>query len=296
MTTHAVDADEIQTTRGEKALAVVLGVFILIGLVWAYDRLERQTSFDVRPSSAEQQAIDVNDRATRQLGAAIAGRSRALADVELRRERYRTALDAGQPAPGLERDYATAEQTLKVAEAQVAVARARVAETQPAANAARERQLAKARAVERRDARVSFLFRMVLALAALGLSYALLARLRGSRYLTLGLAAVGASAVLALVFTGDYVEDHVAWRHTGPLALSAAGIVLSVGAFWGLQRYLRRQLPHRRVRKRECPFCGFPAGGDPSCEGCGRAVVTGCASCGGRRRVGVPFCGSCGSP
>jgi hypothetical protein len=32
--THAVDIEEIQTTRGEKALAVVFGIFILVGLVW----------------------------------------------------------------------------------------------------------------------------------------------------------------------------------------------------------------------------------------------------------------------
>jgi hypothetical protein len=92
------------------------------------------------------------------------------------------------------------------------------------------------------------------------------------------------------------VEDRVDWRDTGPVVLSLAGIALTLGAFWGLQRYLQRRIPLRRVRKGECPFCGFPAAGNTSCEGCGRAVAGSCSHCGEHRRVGVAFCGSCGKP
>jgi hypothetical protein len=118
--------------------------------------------------------------------------------------------------------------------------------------------------------------------------------LRGSRYFTLGIAAVGAAAILTLVFTADYVEDYVEWRDSGPVVLSLAGIGLTLGSFWGLQRYLQRRIPLRRVRKGECPFCGFPTAGNTSCEGCGRTVAGSCSHCGERRRVGVLFCGSCG--
>ncbi len=44
MTTH-VDTDDIQTTRGEKLLALVMTVFLLIGGIWAYDRLEVQHGY-----------------------------------------------------------------------------------------------------------------------------------------------------------------------------------------------------------------------------------------------------------
>jgi hypothetical protein len=108
------------------------------------------------------------------------------------------------------------------------------------------------------------------------------------------LAAVGAGAVLSIVFAGDYTEDYVDLQATGPFVLSLAGIALTLGAFWALQRYLQRRIPLRRVRKRECPFCGFPVGGNERCEGCGRGVVGSCSHCGEQRRVGVLFCGSCG--
>jgi hypothetical protein len=293
--THTVDVEEIQTTRGEKVLAVVLGVFILIGLVWAYDRLDRRTDHIVQPSAAEQAALERESAAIQRVGQATTIRSEALADLVLRRERYRTALDAGRSAPELRRQYLRAEGALRVAGRRLTAARSALGATRPAADAARRHLAAEARALERRDARLTFAFRMTFMLLVLGLSYALFVALRGSRYLTLGLACVGASAVLSLVLTGDYVEDYVEWRHTGPLALSAAGVLLTVAAFWALQRYLLRRLPLRRLRRRECPFCGFPVGDNRRCEGCGHAVVTGCAQCGEGRRVGVAFCGSCGT-
>ena len=80
----------------------------------------------------------------------------------------------------------------------------------------------------------------------------------------------------------------------GPVVISIAGVLLTMAAFWTLQHYLQRRIPLRRVRKHECPFCGFPVGGNASCEGCGRGVVGSCSHCGESRRVGVLFCGSCG--
>jgi hypothetical protein len=262
--------------------------------VWAYDRLDRRAEHVIRPSAIESAAIRTEADSLGRLGRATTIRQEALADLVLRRERYRTALDAGRPAPALRRQYSRAERALRAADRRVAAARSTVAAAQPAADAARRRIANATRALELRDARLTFALRMALALVVLGLTYALFVALRGSRYLTLGIAGVGASAVFALVLTGDYVQDYVEWRHTGPLALSAAGVLLTVAAFWGLERYLRRRLPFRRLRRRECPFCGCPAGGTPRCEGCGRDVLASCAHCGDERRVGVPFCGSCG--
>jgi hypothetical protein len=66
-------------------------------------------------------------------------------------------------------------------------------------------------------------------------------------------------------------------------------------AFVALQRYLARRIPQSRVRKRECPFCGYPVRENQRCEGCGREVVASCAKCGSDRRVGTLHCGACGA-
>jgi hypothetical protein len=66
-------------------------------------------------------------------------------------------------------------------------------------------------------------------------------------------------------------------------------------AFVGLQRYLARRIPHRRVRKGECPFCGYPVRGNEHCESCGREVIAPCAKCNEPRRVGSLHCGACGA-
>ena len=52
----------------------------------------------------------------------------------------------------------------------------------------------------------------------------------------------------------------------------------------------------RRVRKGECPFCGYPVrAGGTHCEGCGREVIGDCATCGNERRVGTAHCAACGA-
>jgi hypothetical protein len=294
--THSVDIEDIQTTRGEKALAVVLGIFLLVALFWGYSKLDTRGPYESLPelSAADQAAVDALDSAQVELTNAESARRVALSDLELKRERYRTALDAGQPADALAADYREAEQTLSAAEDRVAAARADVARLTPAAEEASERRFEAQEEERRRDERLTFFLRLVYALVVLGAAYGILHALRGSRYYTLALAGVGAAAILTLAFAGDYIEDQIELADTGPLVLSGAGIALTVGAFWGLQRYLRKRIPLRRVRKGECPFCGFPSAGNTSCEGCGRAVAGSCPHCGERRRVGVQFCGSCG--
>jgi hypothetical protein len=295
--THAVDIDEIQTTRGEKVLALVLTVFLLIGLIWAYVKLDTRDPYSLRPTltPSEQAAVDAYTQAQNELLQAEGALSTARSDLEIRRERYRTALDAGQPADALAADYRVSERTFADAEERVTVAQERVAETKPAADAANEKRYESIAAKQRREARETVLLRLAFLLVVLGGAYGLLHGLRGSRYFTLALATVGAGAILTIVFAGDYVEDYVEWNDTGVVVLALAGIAFTVAAFWGLQRYLQRRIPVRRVRKGECPFCGFPAGGNTSCEGCGRTVTGSCSHCGERRRVGVQFCGSCGS-
>jgi hypothetical protein len=297
-----VDVEEIQTTTSEKLLAVVMTVFLLIGGVWTYQRIDDEVRDAVgvervAPSAEDQAALDRLDSARERLSVATAARAAARDDLELDREAYRTALDAGQPAPGLAREYVQAQARFRRAQREVQTAQQAVVAAQPAADRANQRIENEYEQRRDRQALFTFLLRFALVAASLGLGYTLLARLRrrGSRYFTVAVAVVAYAAILAFVLAADYITDYVDPLELGPLVLSLFGIVLTLLSFAVLQRYLARRLPLRRVRKRECPFCGYPVRGNRRCEGCGREVVAGCAACGEPRRVGVLHCGTCGA-
>ncbi len=296
-----LDVEEIETTKSEKLLAVILAVFLLIGAIWTYQKLddwvaERVAPVQVQLSPADQAAIDRNSAANERLSVAMTSLTQAQSELEFRREAYRTALDAGQPAQDLERQYQAAQDALAAAQDEVNTAQAEVATTRPAAEAAyqRQQQLYSDR-VDHHEL-VAFALRLGLALALLGFGYWLIGRLRRSRsrYFPVALAVVGSAALLALVLAADYITDYVDPVALGPLVLALAGVTLTLVAFAALQRYLARRVPLRRVRKHECPFCGFPGGTTEHCEGCGRQVVAECATCAQPRRVGTLHCGACG--
>ena len=224
-------------------------------------------------------------------------RGRARSELELRREAYRTALDAGQPAEELERRYREAERTHDLAAARVARAQRELRAAEPAARAAEARISADFERKQRRRDLVTFLLRVAFVVISFVGGLVLLGRLRtrNSRYLPLAAALVGAATILAFVLTGDYLTDYLEPYDVGLLALSLVGVAATLLAFFGLQRYISRRLPQRRVRKRQCPFCGFPESGGDHCEACGRQIVAPCARCGSARRVGALHCGACGA-
>ncbi len=296
MTTTRVDVDEIQTTRVEKLLAFVLAVFLLIGGLWIYHNLRQEATYP-HPTAAEQAAMDRESRAEQRVYRAQSQVSRARDRLELSREAYRTALEAKQPAGRLERAYEAAQADYRRSQAAVSAAQQDAAAAAPAARSASDRISRETDRREHAASRNTFLFRLAFVIATLAGAYLLLGRLRnrGSRYLPVGLAAVGAAAVQALVMAGDYTTDYIDVGRSGPFLISAAGIVMTLLSFVALQRYLAKRVPARRVRKHECPFCGYPVKDKPHCEGCGRDVIAACARCEGPRRVGTSFCGLCGS-
>jgi hypothetical protein len=290
----AVDIEEIQTTKSEKLLAVVMAAFLLIGGIWAYQKIDDvvRDATKVTLSPAEQSATLAFSQAQSRLFQAQQDEQAARSDLELRREAYRTALDAGQPAADLERSYHQAEARLAAAQASLGGAQQALEQARPAAEAAYRHQQRGFRHSEL----IAFLARLAFVLASIAGAYVLLGRMRKrrSRYFPLALAVVGSAAVLALVMASDYVTDYIDPLALGPLVLAIVGVALTLVAFAGLQRYLARRVPFRRVRKRECPFCGFPVGGNDHCEGCGRQVIADCTTCAQPRRVGTLHCGACG--
>ncbi len=294
-----VDVEQLESTKGEKLLALVLAIFLLIGGVWAYQEID-DTVRDAIPlrdaSTAERQAIRTFDQAQQRRARATEMVRRTRDELELRREAYRTALDAGDPAGALRAQYRAAGAAFEQTRAtQRAAARAEAA-ARPAASAAQERL---SRDVEKRRDRqelVVFLLRTGAAVLFVLAGYLLLTRLRekGSRWFPLSLSVVLFATAFAFVVAADYLTDYFDPFDAGILLLSLIGAAATVVAFWLLQRYLARRLPLRRVRRQQCPYCGFPVGDNPRCEGCGREVRAACAHCAAPRRIGAPFCGACG--
>ncbi|HEU4393140.1 MAG TPA: zinc ribbon domain-containing protein [Solirubrobacterales bacterium] len=304
---------EIETSGSEKVLAVVLAVFIAIGAIWGYFKLDEVVAEKDHVYPAAQElvgaeelsAIQDHRQASRSVRAAQSERRAAVRGLELRREAYRTALDAGEPSAELRAEYESARAGLAAASRELATASAAEVRTRPPAVAAQDRltelrQDAAERADEdqARHDRIVFFLRLGLLVLMLGGAYRLLGRLRSrnSRYLPAALAWIGATAVLACVMATDYTDSYLEFDEVGPLAISIVGVALTLVAFVALQRFLAKRVPARRVRRGECPFCGFPHRDKPHCEGCGRAVVSNCTSCQEERRVGTPRCGYCGSP
>jgi flagellar biogenesis protein FliO len=298
-----VDVEDVQTTKGEKLLAVVLTVFLLIGGVWAYQEIDdavRTTTppdFSYRGTPAEQAALarlqDADQRLRRAERAAAAARD----DLEFQREAYRTALDEGRRAPELRAAYQRSQRRLAQAERERRAAAQAVAKAQPSAFAA-QREIAEVQQgrFEKR-ALLAFVFRLAFVLATVAFGYWLLARMRrrGSRYYAVSLAFVAFAAILAFAMAVDYMTDYFEPLDLGPLVISLFGIAVTLLAFVGLQRYLARRIPQWRVRKGECPFCGYPVRGNEHCESCGRDVIAPCAACDRPRRVGTMRCGACGA-
>lgn len=299
-----VDVEEIQTTKSEKLLAAVLALFLLIGGIWAYVKIDdavRTTSppeYSYRGTPAEQAAIARENRARGELEAAEQAVAIARQQLEFRREAYRTALEAHRAeAASLGRVYDRARTKLALVQQRAAAAKVELQAAHPAADSAHrsifDEQIVR---IHKREL-LAFVFRVAFVLANVLFGYWLLARLRRrlSRYYPIALAFVGYAAVLAFVTAGDYLTDYFDPLDLGPLVLSLVGIATTLIAMVALQRYLAKRLPSRRVRKSECPFCGFPVRGNTHCEGCGRDVIAPCAQCEAPRRVGAVHCGVCGA-
>ena len=300
--TTLVDLEEIETTKTEKLLAVVLTVFLLIGGIWLYAKIDdtnRQGyhAQDTYYTASERAAIELAAVARNQLDQAEIAVQAALQDLELSREAYRTALDAGRPGPALENAYRNEQRDYAAAQRAVQTAQGEVSAAQPAADSAAARASSEAQAASNHTELVTFAERLGFVLVALAFGFWLLVRLRrsNSHYLTVGFAFVGFATLLALVMAGDYLTDYLDVMQLGPVVLSLAGIALTLVTFWWLQRYLARRVPPRRVRKGDCPFCGYPVRSGQHCDGCGRTVIAECTTCHEPRRLGTFHCGTCGA-
>ena len=106
MSTHAMtirpDVEDIQTTRTEKLLAVILTAFLLLGGIWTYTRIDDlvRTHVEVPVEAvARDPAVVRAQEAQAQAFRAQVAVDRTLQNLELKREAYRTALTPARPRP-----------------------------------------------------------------------------------------------------------------------------------------------------------------------------------------------------
>ena len=297
----SADVEQLQTTKSEKLLVLVLVAFLLVGGVWAYTQIDNRIRDWVgmpTPTAQDREAVDVHSAAAVRLAFRQQRAADAKSTLAERRERYRTALEAGDDAaPRLRAQYLAAERALASARREVRLAQREVRATAPEAARAERRITGVQDSERRKEARYTFLARFVLVLVSLGVGYWLLARLRrrNSRYLPLAAGALAYATILALVLAVDYLTDYWDPSDLGLLVLAAIGVAATIVSYWVLQRYIARRMPGRRVKRGQCPFCGFPVRGD-HCEGCGRDVIAPCSRCEAPRRVGAAHCAACGAP
>ncbi len=296
MTTR-VDVEDIESTKSEKFLAVVLLAFLLIGTIWFYVKVDAWVPGgpNYAASAAEQKAHQAQDDAWSRQVTAEETVEREKSELALAKNDFDIAVAKGDDATTAEAEYKKEEAELRESQRTLLGAQqnARSAERAVARFDRARQERAEDPGHTWAVAGVRLGFIVVWLLASLRFVGSL--RRRQSRFLPLGFAAAGAGVVTALVYAVDYITDYISWQDLGPIVLSAAGVIATVGAFVGLQRWLAARIPGRRVRNGECPFCGHPQRGDaPHCEGCGREVIAPCAACSQPRRVGSPHCGACG--
>lgn len=120
MNSVTMDVEDIQATKTEKFLAGVLAVFLLIGGVWTYQRIDDHVAetieLDAPVSAADEAALQRAQEARFRLDLASGRVARARRTLEFRREEYRTALDAGRTAPRLAQAYRASQAALARAE------------------------------------------------------------------------------------------------------------------------------------------------------------------------------------
>lgn len=302
MNTTQVDVEEIESTRSEKFLAVALMAFLLIGTIWFYlkvpdwtgvndswERTPAQVQVDEERSQAYSENVNLHARL-----------DQADSDLDIAKNQFDIAVAKGRDSTAAERAYQAAQDEFRDAQAATATSDALVRALEKESDQLDRtvhRGPSDAELWTAAGIRLGFVVAWLL--GSLRLLSAL--RRRQSRFLPLGFAAVGAGVITAVVFGVDYITDYIDPMDLGPIVLSAIGAVATVAAFIGLQRYLAQRLPGRRVRRGECPFCGFPVredalrAGRDHCEGCGRDVIANCASCEAPRRVGTAHCAACGA-
>ena len=107
-------------------------------------------------------------------------------------------------------------------------------------------------------------------IAAIVVAYWLLAYMRRHarrRWFPLAGSAVAFATIFAFVLAADYLTDYFDPFQWGLAVVAVLGIAATLLAYLAVERYIVRRLPQRRVRHRQCPFCGYPVSSERPLRG-----------------------------
>ena len=311
-----LEDQQVETTRFEKVLAVVLVIFLLVGGFWVLEKLERipdrpdweQARWQLGIPSLEENVAGIRREVN--LAEQLAqktqqARAEAQTEYEFRREEYRTALDAGIESASKQQAYEEArlileERTAEYHAAQTLLDKKRQALQEPQQKLQQKQQdlAERMRAKQRRYDLLLFGLRFGYAVPVFALTVYAWQRLRlnGSHYLIIGTSFVAAAGIQLAYLAGRY-----AWglfKDFAPLFISVTGAVISIAGIVALRRYLFsfERVSQARLRQGRCPYCGFPNDRtDAYCANCGEELLTTCPECGEPRPRLAPYCPHCGA-
>ena len=116
-----------------------------------------------------------------------------------------------------------------------------------------------------------------------------------NRWFPLAGSAVAFATIFAFVLAADYLTDYFDPFQWGLAVVAVLGIAATLLAYLAVERYIVRRLPQRRVRRRECPFCGYPVGSERALRGlrpAGRRAVRELRGAAPRRQRALRDCGA----
>ena len=122
--TARVDIEEIQSTRSEKFLAIILTSFLLMGSVWIYVKVDAWVpgGMNSAPSVAQQHAMDRSAAASRAAEQAAGARETAASTLDLAKNDFDIAAAKGGSTDAAERRYRAAADRFAQAEQRASAA------------------------------------------------------------------------------------------------------------------------------------------------------------------------------
>ena len=308
-------AQQVETGRAERILAIGMVVFMLIGGAWVLNRTAALVPYPDRRVFEDRAGVAVERESVNRLNVQLAEAqrildersgelSRALSMYEYTREEYRVGLERGKDDPAVKAAYEKAREAYERAANAAEIAR-RVRERfalelESASARLQERDLTINREYERaiagRELKI-FVFRAAYALPIFAASLMVWVRARraGSRYLILATAFLTFGIFQVVLMTLQY-SWHLLKGFVQPV-LSLVGTLACASALVAIRRYVFNPARTARVRfwKGLCPHCGFPKSAGDHCPSCGGKLTEVCGSCGERRYVDAPYCPHCGA-
>jgi len=305
--------EKIETTRGEKILALAMVIFLLIGginvlneLKGIPDRPQMDTYYEeygIFKLEAEEDNIAAELKtASKALENANAEFSRAKENYLFKREEYRVILDKGEKDEVKKREHEEARERYEKSQVRLDAAQAVCDEIKVRLEQKRE-EVSNARKLAsdeyKRDYQIYRLkvlgirLAFVLPLLAVAIVMFLKAKKTRSKYIIHANAFMAFASLLLMYMIIENVWKVVHIIGISVLGAVACGVSL---AYLKKQFFSFERISMSRLKENKCPWCGFPIRYEmPYCQNCGKKLAEKCPECGKMRPILARFCPNCGN-